>query len=90
METFTYNTRAARLEQGQTYQFIYKKLVILEDGKEYMVVEDPFSVRHFIDYQPGYESGILPDGTITCEVVKINCTGRIFLEPKLLKTVNAT
>ncbi len=81
METFRYNSRNNKLEPGKRYNFILHKLVTLEDDNTYMVLEDPFSVRHFVEFKP-YQFYNLPlNGQINCLVEKINCAGRVFLEP---------
>lgn len=82
METFRYNSRNNKLEQGKWYKFILQKLVTLGDGNTYMVLEDPFSIRHFIEYLPYQVYNLSLNEEINCLVEKINCTGRVILEPK--------
>lgn len=76
-----YYTSHIKLEEGKTYKFSYIKNVMLDDAKDYMVLEDIYGIRHFVEKSP-YTSYKLAEGSdIVCKVDKINCTSRIFLEP---------
>lgn len=70
------------LEEGKYYSFRYIKLVTLEDHKEYMILEDPYGIRHTVyhAYYSAYSLQIM--SYIMCKVEKINCTGRVYLEPQ--------
>lgn len=70
-----------RLEEGIYYTFRFIKVAELEDCKSYIVLEDIFGVRHFIEYECYKHYELQEKSEITCLVDKINCTGRIFLEP---------
>ncbi|GAP44497.1 hypothetical protein TBC1_12305 [Lentimicrobium saccharophilum] len=71
-----------KLEEGKTYIFRYLKQVILSDGEAYMVMEDPFGIRHMLLYRYYQQFNLQPDSAVRCRVDKINCTGRVFLEPE--------
>jgi len=70
------------LEEGKYYSFKHIKLVRLEDHKEYMILENPFKIRHTVYYAnySAYNLQVMTD--LVCKVEKINCTGRIYSEPQ--------
>lgn len=77
-----YYKQGKKLEEGATYIFKYIKLVTLSDDQEYMILEDQYNIRHTVPYNY-YINYKLTIGTeVECKVDKINCTGRVFLEPK--------
>ena len=69
------------LKPGEFHQFYFLKLVDLPDGKEYFVVIDQYGDKHLIttEYYKYYPLTIHTN--YTCHIDKINCMGRIFLEP---------
>jgi len=71
----------AKLVEGEVYPFQVKGLVMPGDGLEYLILIDPFGVKHLLEYK-AYEEFYLKDKSkIDCRVDKINCTGKIYLEP---------
>ncbi len=77
-----YFSEERKLKEGESYDFRYIKNVILEDQNQYMVFEDHYGIRHFVDYQYYKKYMLAPSSTVRCYIDKINCTGRIFLEPE--------
>ena len=71
-----------KLGEGDVLSFAYRKLIKLSDGEEYMVFEDPFSIRHMIPYVYYKDYCLEPGIDVVCRVDRINCTGRVFLEPE--------
>ncbi len=69
------------MTEGQAYDFLVLDQVILQDGKVYFLLSDPNGVKHFLEADPYRSFQIALNDKITCLVSKINCTGRIFLEP---------
>jgi len=71
-----------KLEIGMWLDFMVISKVILQDGKEYLILEDPNGLRHFLE--AGLFAGypLTVGKKINCKVDHINCTGRIFLEPQ--------
>jgi hypothetical protein len=68
--------------EGEEYSFIIHKLVELQDNNKYLIVCDTEGIKHFIP-AAAYNNYTFSAGNfITCKVVKINCTGRIILEPR--------
>jgi hypothetical protein len=77
-----YNTGKVILTEGEWYPFKIHNLVQLQDDAYYYVMLDINGLKHFMpaEYYLQYEFNIGDD--IDCKIDRINCTGRIFLEPK--------
>jgi hypothetical protein len=75
-----YNT-GKHLEEGKNYQFQVIGLVTLQDERAYFILEDPFKIRHLLPSRLYSCYEIKAGQSITCKVDKINCTGRVYLEP---------
>jgi hypothetical protein len=71
-----------KLIEGETYTFNFIKIIPLSDNMNYMQMEDPFGIRHLVPYEFYSQYGLKPGNTVICRVDKINCTGRVFLEPE--------
>jgi hypothetical protein len=56
-------------------------MVKLQDNRDYYILEDPNGIKHFIDAELYANYGIKSGSNLACKVAKINCTGRILLEP---------
>ena len=56
-------------------------MVKLQDQRDYYILEDPNGVKHFIEAETYTSYGIEIGKELKCQVAKINCTGRILLEP---------
>jgi hypothetical protein len=69
------------LVQGRVYSFRIHNKAVLQDNEEYYILEDPFKVRHFIPAKYYIRYNFAVDQIIQCRVDKINCTGRVLLEP---------
>lgn len=71
----------SRLTEGETYPFEVIKRISLGEGDDWFVLKDPLGYKilmpagFYRDY--GFEGG----QSIACRVDKINCNGRMFLEP---------
>ncbi len=70
------------LIEGHYYPFIYVKCVSLEDNNLYMILEDQYGIRHFVEHEHYKNFGITLNSEVNCLVAKINCTGRMYLEPE--------
>jgi len=81
MTSYFYPEDELRLSEGKYYPFLVYNLVKLQDSHYYFVLEDPFKLRHFIPEEPYYKYGFNIGDLIKCHVDRINCTGRVFLEP---------
>lgn len=70
-----------KLQEGRSYRFNYRKKVLLSDDNEYMVFEDPFGIKHLLPLADYTHYNLVCPSVVTCLVSRINCTGRVFLEP---------
>ncbi len=71
-----------KLIEGETYPFQFIRIVPLSDNMNYMLMEDPYGIRHLVPYEYYIQYGIQTGSTVNCRIDKINCTGRVFLEPE--------
>lgn len=77
-----YYSQGRVLKEGQYYDFRYVKNVTLEDENQYMILEDQYGFRYFVESKCYEKYKLSSSRLIKCYVDKINCTGRIFLEPE--------
>jgi hypothetical protein len=82
MTTPGYFISGKKLEEGNSYLFKVYGMVTLQDDRVYLILEDPYSIRHLLPSWYFNRYGIQQGQTITCIVDKINCTGRVYLEPE--------
>ena len=77
-----YSADKILLEEGQWYSFKVLNHIQLQDELWYYILQDINELKHFIradcykDYN--FKIGI----HIRCKIDRINCTGRIYLEPE--------
>jgi len=76
-----YYSKDKLLEVGQNYPFLYVKAAVLEDGKQYIILEDVYGMRHFLESQPYSGYKLEQNSKVICTVQKKNCTGRFYIEP---------
>lgn len=71
-----------KLKEGRKYPFKITGIIDLPDGNEYFVLKDPNSVKHLLltSYYKKFNFNL--GQTIQCRIDKINCSGKIFLEPE--------
>ncbi|MEJ5302071.1 MAG: hypothetical protein HPY80_01890 [Bacteroidales bacterium] len=70
------------MEQGKQDLFTVKAIQPFPDGRQYLVLEDEKGYRFLQDYRPYANYGLKPGLKIICKVDKINCNGKVFLEPQ--------
>ncbi len=71
-----------KLEEGHKYPFKITGIIDLPDGYEYFVLKDPNNVKHLLLTRYYKKFNFQPGQTIQCRIDKINCSGKIFLEPE--------
>jgi hypothetical protein len=70
-----------QLEEGHEYNFFVEKLIDLPDGK-YFILRDEWERKYLLP-QIYYTTYNIKEGmNIICNVNKINCNGKVFLEPQ--------
>jgi hypothetical protein len=67
---------------GNWYPFRIHNLVQLQDQDFYYVLLDINGSKHFLASLPYKHYGFKIGDEINCKIDRINCTGRILLEPK--------
>lgn len=70
-------------KEGEYYPFKILKSLTLPDNKKYYLLQDIYNVKHLLPawyYSDVYQFS--PNQIIDCKIDKINCNGKIFLEPK--------
>ena len=72
---------AARLIEHSSYVFRVVKLITLHDQKKFWILEDSDGIRYMLNASYYTDYGISINQSITCKVDKINCSGKIYLEP---------
>lgn len=78
----SYTSGDVILLEGKWFPFIVYNLLQLQDGALYYVLQDINGLKHFMPAEYYTSYGFKVGDEIICKVDKINCTGRIFLEPK--------
>lgn len=77
-----YNSGNVILSEGEWFPFVVYNIVQLQDGELYYILLDTNGLKHFMSVSHYVNYGIKKGDTIDCKIEKINCTGRIYLEPK--------
>ena len=77
-----YNNSKILLTEGSWFPFRVHNLLQLQDNEWYYILEDINGLRHFISAEYYKKYGFKPGDEISCKIDKINCTGRMFLEPR--------
>ncbi len=77
-----YNSGKVILTESEWFPFRIHNHVKLQDEEWYYILLDINGLKHFMPvgfYQNyGFKTGDL----VSCKIEKINCTGRVFLEPR--------
>lgn len=76
------STVKLKLEEGFTYPFNITGRIDLPDGNEYFVLQDPNDVKHLLLTRYYKKFNFQLGQTIQCRIDKINCNGKIYLEPE--------
>ncbi len=77
-----YNSGKVILSEGEWFPFKVHNLVKLQDDEWYYVLQDINGLKHFMSAHYYENYGFKPGEEISCKIDRINCTGRIYLEPK--------
>ncbi|MCK5839558.1 MAG: hypothetical protein KAG99_06895 [Bacteroidales bacterium] len=76
------NKNQNMLEEGKSYKFLVKGVTEMPGAGSYFILEDPFGIKHLIRKEYYEVYNFKTSEYIICAVDKINCDGKIFLEPK--------
>lgn len=77
-----YNEGQVKFEEGSSFRFKIHNLLQLQDNNWYYVLVDLNGLKHFLPEKHYKHYNFLIGSEITCVIEKINCTGRIYLEPE--------
>ncbi len=77
-----YTNGTVTLAEGNSYSFTISNHIELPDGNYYYILVDVNSLKHFLPAEPYKHYKFEVGQVILCKVDRINCTGRIFLEPE--------
>ncbi len=69
------------LKEGQVYSFKIKGITALPDGTECFVLIDPNHIKHLLERKHYLNYHFVVGQSIRCRVDKINCNGKIYVEP---------
>ncbi|HPB26471.1 MAG TPA: hypothetical protein PLB59_12495 [Bacteroidales bacterium] len=70
-------------EEGQEYEFTVISRQSMPPGDDtYFVMASPFQTRHLLAEKHYIHYKIIPGQKIKCSIDKINCSGKIYLEPR--------
>lgn len=70
-----------RLKEGKTYPFRITGITELPDGTEHFVLSDPNRVKHLLERKWYTHYNFDIGQLVTCRIDKINCSGKIYIEP---------
>jgi hypothetical protein len=71
-----------KLSEGSEYEFYVEKETISPEGRNHYVLTGPDNKKYLIPVRYYSYYKIKPGRTIICRIDRINCMGRIFLEPR--------
>ncbi|MCX6273450.1 MAG: hypothetical protein NTU44_19955 [Bacteroidetes bacterium] len=69
------------MKEKEWYSFQVGNEISLPDGSHYFALTGPSGTKHLLPFEPYMAYGFIKGDKILCRVDKINCSGRIFLEP---------
>ena len=69
------------LEEGNEFLFSVEKKLTLPDG-EYLILLAEFNQKYLLPTQNYSEFNIKVGDKIKCRIDKVNCNGKVFLEPE--------
>ncbi len=72
----------ARLTEGDYYTFTILKSISLRPDEEYYVMREPNGFKLLMPKKFYTRYGFRPGQQVLCRVDKVNCIGRVFLEPE--------
>lgn len=72
-----------KLKEKQTYSFkILKVAELPPDNSKQYILKGPNGRRYMLPYRVYESYGLRLNSTVNCRVDKINCSGKIFIEPE--------
>jgi len=72
----------SKLAEGKYYWFNIIKILELDNNNNYYVLEDPFGYKVLMPSENYKDYDLKPGEKVLCRVDKINCSGKMFVEPE--------
>ncbi len=72
----------SKLTPGKYYQFEVIKTLEFDNNEKYLVLEDPLGFKFLLPGEHYANYGLKPGEKKLCRVDKINCKGKMFIEPE--------
>jgi len=70
-----------KLEEGKTYTFNAVKIVELPGGEDNLMLTGPDGRKYLLPLTCYRGYNLVSPGPVECKIDKINCSGKVFLEP---------
>jgi len=70
------------LKLNSRYKFRVIRKILLDDNEEYLVLEDPLKTKHLLPLKYYKNYNLEDKSEIVCYVDKINCKGKVFIDPE--------
>lgn len=71
-----------KLEEGRYYNFVPLRTITLPDSNENLILTGPDGKKYLLPLSFYNEYKLTERSEIVCKVDKINCSGKVFLEPQ--------
>lgn len=71
-----------KLKEGKSYRFKNLKTVFLPDGEENIILEGPDGLKYLLPVANYSNYSLSEKSEFKCRIDRINCTGKVFLEPE--------
>lgn len=71
-----------RLEEGRKYLFTPVKVIELPGGEQNLMLSGPDNKKYLLPLKYYENYALTTKSVITCKIDKINCSGKVFLEPE--------
>ncbi len=70
-------------EEGQVCEFtVNSRIQLPPDDENYFILISSYNTKHLLREKPYLDYGLCQGQKILCRIDKINCSGKIFLEPE--------
>jgi hypothetical protein len=71
-----------KLQEGQYLDFEVVKSLEIDRDQKFWVLRDPLGYKVLLPYELYKDYGIQKGETINCRIDRVNCNGKVFLEPR--------
>lgn len=71
-----------KLEEGRSYKFIPARIITLPDSNDNLILNGPDGKKYLLPLSFYTDYNLNEKTEIICKIDKINCSGKVFLEPQ--------